>query len=106
MNNDRIVFSPGDKIMRVGGASGKRQAIFSDYQGPYPKFGVVYCVEDFWKGPRFNVIMIVGFGGWRYSRNGMKIGWYAGAFRKVEEIRLCVAALQHGQQPKELQATP
>lgn len=102
MNNDRMVFSPGDKVMRV---SNSRSQHANYIPAPRVAFGVVYCVEDFWAGPQFNVITIVGFGGWRY-RNGKKVGYYAGGFRKVEEIRLCVAALQHGEQPKELQATP
>lgn len=60
-----------------------------------PLMGQVYCVEDFWEGPQFNVVMLVGFGGWQYSeRNGMKIGWRAVYFRKVDEIALCVRALE------------
>lgn len=97
MSNDRMVFSPGDKVMRVG--NGRTDRAVPCY-GPYPKYGVVYCVEDFWEGPEFNVIMLVGLGGWQYSQCGMKLGWYAGAFRKVEEIRLCVA-LAHVQPRRE-----
>jgi len=99
MNLDRMVFEPGDKVMRVGG--NRPGARLFKYHGKAPSFGRVYRVEDFWEGPHYNVVMLVGFGGWRYSGE-MKIGWYAGAFRKVEEIQLCVKAAQQMKQ-KELE---
>lgn len=58
--------------------------------------GIVYCVEDFYEGRQFNVVMLVGFGGWRYDpRDGTPVGWPAKGFRRVEEIRLCVEAVTH-----------
>ena len=63
-----------------------------------PQMGVVYCVEDFWEGPQFNVVMLVGFGGWRYQC-GMPTGWRATYFRKIEEIKLCIAAVKQTSAP-------
>lgn len=83
-------FSPGDKVVRISGNVGPN--IYRGKDRPAsPIYGKVYCVEDFWQGPCHNVVMLVGFGGWRYS-NGMKVGWPANCFRKVEEVRLCVNA--------------
>lgn len=61
--------------------------------------GIVYCVEDFWEGPCFNVVMLVGFGGFRHDSLGRPVGWKATYFRKVEEIRLCAAAIAYSKQP-------
>lgn len=101
MNLDRMVFAPGDKVMRVGGCRGGANVRRIKYNGAVPQYGVVYCVEDIYEGPLFNVIMLVGFH-WHYKRNGQKCGWYAGAFRKVEEIQLCVQAANRAK-AKELQ---
>ncbi len=102
-------FEPGDKVMRVATSS---EAV-GDIRGHWwyekddapksgPQFGRVYCVEDFWEGPRFNVVMLVGFGGWRYH-GSFKVGWAASCFRKVEEIKLCVEAVKKS---KERTLTP
>lgn len=91
MNLDRMVFAPGDKVVRVGFTPHPKTKTFPGDCGPDVAFGVVHCVEDFWEGPHFNVIMLVGFGGWRSWRN-QKIGYPVAAFRKVEEIQLCVNA--------------
>lgn len=66
----------------------------------WPKFGEILCVEDFFEWPRFNAVMFVGFGGWR-EYNGLKCGWRASCFRKVEEIKLCVEATKRTLKPKE-----
>ncbi len=100
MRTDDQYFQPGDKVMRVS------SPVASGYTRPdnygmkdMPEYGIVYCVEDFWEGPQFNVIMLVGVGGWRYH-GGMKVGWQARRFRKVEEIKLCVGALEHTKKPE------
>jgi hypothetical protein len=90
--NDQY-FQPGDKVMRVGdNTPGARLAHeLAPPPDARPKYGVVYCVEDFWEGPQRNVVMLVGFGGWTYC-DGFKAGWPAASFRKVEEIKICLAA--------------
>lgn len=90
MRTDDQWFQPGDKIMLVSHKTYGEVA--KDYKGAKPKMGVIYCVEDFFEGPQFNVVMLVGFGGWHWEGN-YKCGWFAGNFRKVEEIKLCVQAL-------------
>lgn len=96
-------FSPGDKVMRVAGNTSGRPLI-NEPHGNGPKYGVVYCVEDFIEYSNCNVVMIVGFGGWRTSINGLRTGWPAASFRRVEEIRLCVEAANKVSKPeKELQ---
>jgi hypothetical protein len=102
MNLDRMVFAPGDKVVRVGFNRHPNAKRFPGDFGKDVAFGVVYCVEDFWEGPLFNVIMLVGFGGWRYHHN-QKVGYPASAFRKVEEIQICVKAAQ---QMKEKESQP
>lgn len=87
---DDLWFSPGDKVMLVSSAP-RSEVLKCDVA--IPQYGVVYCVEDFWEGPQFNVIMLVGFGGWRHH-NGMKVGWDACSFRKLEEIKLIMRAVQ------------
>lgn len=96
MRND-VYFSPGDKVMRVSSESGP---ITVECRNGSPQFGVVYCVEDFYEGPQFNVVMLVGFGGWVWVP-GYKhpAGWRATAFRKVEEIKLCVEAIKRTEAP-------
>jgi hypothetical protein len=96
------VFQPGDKVMRVSG--NRPDGVVMKYERTCPQYGQVYCVEDFWRGPRFNVVMLVGFGGWRYDSHGRKVGWVASAFRKVEEIKLCVEAVR--KVPKPLEEVP
>lgn len=91
MRNSDQWFQPGDKVMRVGSECRRDHAIPAPPSG-WPEWGQVYCVEDFWEGPQFNVVMLVGFGGWVVI-NGMNVGWRAVNFRKVEEIKLCVAAV-------------
>jgi len=66
-------------------------------QTPNVKIGVVYCIESFYEGPQFNAVMLVGMGGWRYGDSGLPIGWRATYFRKVDEIKLCIAAVNHSQ---------
>jgi hypothetical protein len=95
-SNDQY-FVPGDKVMRV--SCGDFKGV--DYAGKYkiPGYGETFCVEDFWEGPCFNVIMLVGFGGWRYNPlDGTPVGWQSSAFRKVEEIKLCLSALEKKKQ--------
>lgn len=105
MRDDQY-FKPGDKVMRVG----DRPANTIPYKGndmpkSSPQYGRVYCVEDFLEGPQFNTVMLVGFGGWRYW-HGMKVGWPAIAFRKVEEIQLCVRAVKDMHEPNHKANTP
>lgn len=90
-------FQPGDKVMRVVGNG--RPGIHCDAGSP--QMGQVYCVEAFYEGPKFNAVMLVGFGGWRYvAGNPYPIGWRASFFRKVDEIRLCCKAVARTSQPK------
>lgn len=87
MKNDQW-FQPGDKVMRV--------CCFDDVTGrqschplvPETDFGKTLCVESVCKGPRGNRVFFVGI----QSLSG--IGWLAACFRKVEEIKLCAAALK------------
>lgn len=78
----------------------------AEYHGPLPKMGVVYCIEDFWQGPQFNVVMLVGFGGFKADHLGRPIGWRASYFRKVDEIKLCVAAVKYADKPSEIVLEP
>jgi len=92
MRTDDVWFKPGDKVMRV-----RIEPVTSglNYDGPPIKLNTVYCVEDFWEGPSFNVVMLVGCGGWHtHPTNGSKVGWRASHFRKVEEIAICIRATQ------------
>jgi hypothetical protein len=89
--NDQV-FEPGDEIMRVGHADPR--GICIPYSGTSPKFGEVYCVEDFGHGHIFNWVMPVGFGGPFYDSKGRKIGWAASAFRKASEIKLILEAVK------------
>ncbi len=99
MRSEDQWFKPGDKVMRVGSVSGNAFR----YDGPKPKFGAVYCVEDFYEGPSFNAVMLVGFGGWRFRPgNPYPIGWRAINFRKVEEIKLCIEAVERSKKPAEI----
>lgn len=92
-------FEPGDKVMRVSSGCRNFPAITCDVG--IPQYGQVYCVEDFWEGPIFNAVILIGFGGWRYHpRNGSKVGWEACAFRRVSEIKLCVEAVSKSKAPK------
>lgn len=102
MRPDDIYFKPGDKVMRV--YPGREHGIPATHG--YPVMGSVYRVEDFYEGPDFNAVMLVGFGGFKYDAFGQPIGWRAKHFRKVEEIRLCVAAVKHTQSPVETTKTP
>lgn len=95
MRPDDIYFKIGDKVMRVNPnhAYGEVKCAHG-----YPVMGQVYCVSDFWEGPTFNVVMLVGFGGFTIAPNGYyPMGWRATYFRKVEEIRLCLNAVKHSQ---------
>lgn len=95
--NDQY-FKPGDKVMRVGCGDYQGHAFTCDVTTP--QYGVVYCVEDFYEGPQFNAVMLVGFGGWRRKPgNPYPIGWEAKAFRMVEEIKLCVKAVERMKTP-------
>lgn len=89
MKNDQF-FIVGDKVMRVTPNSVPGNF---PYDGLIPRMGVVYCIEDFWEGPEFNVVMLVGFGGFKYDLRNRPVGWRAIHFRKVEEIRLCHEAV-------------
>lgn len=91
MKDDQF-FIAGDKVMRVTPNACPGNV---PYDGPPPRMGVIYCIEDFWEGPQFNVVMLVGFGGFRYDEIGRPVGWRATHFRKVEEIRLCHEAVSY-----------
>lgn len=99
MNANDQWFVPGDKVMRVSG-NPAGAAIYPTNRRK-PKYGEILCVEDFWEGPEYNVVMFVGFGGWAYTKNGGKIGWRASCFRKVDEIKLIVEAVEKGRIEKE-----
>lgn len=86
-------FQPGDKVMRVATIS--RRPVGPEYAPKrVPQFGEILCVEDCWGTTIGNQVMFAGFGG-PYFFNGRKTGWQAEAFRKVEEIKLCLAAVAH-----------
>jgi hypothetical protein len=92
MRKNDIYFEPGDKVMRV--ASECRHTGRKSNTGKAPEFGKVYCVEDFYEGSEFNVVMLVGFGGWVYDSRGRPVGWRAINFRKVDEIKICLRAVE------------
>ena len=92
-------FEPGDKVMRVSGNPEGGSIYKTDRRKP--RYGEVLCVEDFYEGPQFNAVMFVGFGGWAYDGLGRPIGWRASCFRKVDEIKLCVEAVEKGRVEKE-----
>jgi hypothetical protein len=93
------LFKAGDKVMRVGAAVPGHALVPKAKMGgrPIPEFGVVYCVEDSFEGPQWNAVVFVGGGGWLHAPEltPYPIGWPAAAFRKVEEIKLCVAAVNY-----------
>ncbi len=98
MRTNDVYFQAGDKVMRVGSEYAKAR-VYRGYQGSSPQFGTVYCVEGFYEGPDFNVVMLVGFGVWHYDSIGRPIGWRAVNFRKVDEIKLCIAAVKKTSAP-------
>lgn len=100
MRNDDQWFRVGDKVMRVGSHRPDGN-LLTNYTGGIPQYGQIYCVEDFWEGPQFNVVMLVGFGGWRIDPWGRKVGWCATAFRKIDEIKLCIEAANKIKKPVE-----
>lgn len=97
MKNDQW-FDIGDKVMQVSeDRHGCEPAENSDDE---TEFGKVYCVAAFWAGKcGFNMVDFVGFNpiydGWG------RCGFLAINFRKVEEIKLCVAAVNMAEKPKE-----
>lgn len=94
-SNDQY-FKPGDKVMVVNGNTGNYEK--SDAPSVSPKKGIIYCVEDFQEYTKkdwHNVVILVGFGGWRYDDYGHKVGWPAKCFRKVEEIKLCINSIKN-----------
>lgn len=100
-------FKPGDKVMRVGFNPAGGQAAPPEVRGdrPIPEFGTVYCVADFFEGPSHNAVVFVGHGGWaRILGNPYPIGWPASAFRKVEEIKLCISAVNRAKKPEQINA--
>ena len=103
MRTDDQWFKPGDKVMRVSVAPVKpRKAVVCEKP---VELGTVYCVSDFYEGPEFNAVMLVGFGGFRRVRgNPYPVGFEARAFRKVEEIKICVAAANHAKAPQQTEA--
>ncbi len=96
-------FEVGDKVMRVEPRS---MPGTYPHEGPFPKMGVVYCISDFWEGPEFNVVMLVGFGGFRYDALNRPIGWRAVYFRKVEEIKICLQAVAKIETKKPQEVSP
>lgn len=88
-------FQPGDKVMRVTG--NRPDGFILKAPVDPPEYGKVYCVADFYEGPLFNAVILVGGCDWHYHF-GRKVGWPASAFRKVDEIRRCVDALSHSEE--------
>jgi hypothetical protein len=104
MKNDQW-FEPGDKVVRV-----MTRAEFLAIVGKVPKtgalkieWGTVYCVEYCWRGTRMNLVRLVGIPN-TIRKNGEVRGYPAIAFRKVEEVQLCVRAVQK-RTKKEMQPT-
>ena len=91
-------FNPGDKVMRVGSIS-LRPIDRSILKRQPPQFGEILCVERCWKNGRHNYVMFAGFGAPYYSSKGYEIGLIAQNFRKVDEIKLCLAAVAHDRAP-------
>lgn len=92
MNGPR--FKPGDKAMRVGTVCSPEAISCSKHGISFPRFGEVLCVEDCRETSLGHQVMFVGFGG-PYHFNGYKTGWNTASFRSVEEIRLCMKAVNH-----------
>lgn len=92
MKNDQW-FEPGDKVMRVGGnGTGYPQALHKCPNGA-PQLGKVYCVSECWRGLYTNLITLTGFDP-VIDKLGRKVGFPAFAFRKVDEIKLILSAIQ------------
>lgn len=62
------------------------------------KYGEVYCVSDFWTTDGYNWINLVGIPS-TFDEWGRPCGYLAMEFRKVEEIKLCVAATKRIKAP-------
>ncbi len=91
MNGDQY-FQPGDKVMKVCGA--RELGISVRSERPVP-CGIVFCVSEFCdRSPLHNGVRLVGV---ENSLNdfGDKKWFPAGCFRKVAEIKLCIAAVEH-----------
>lgn len=94
-------FEPGDKVMRVSYSQpGEGRRIREVRKSP--QYGEVLCVMECWEGPTCNVVDFVGFGGPDYdAASGLRWGWEATCFRKVEELQLCVQAVERAKKPQE-----
>jgi hypothetical protein len=101
MRTDDQYFQPGDKVMRVAlswqipGLKVRPDASLD----PRTDFGRVLCVSHCCKRPRMagNRVFFVGIEGRRRPAQG----WCAACFRKVDEIKLCVAAVKRKESPVE-----
>jgi hypothetical protein len=98
MRTDDQYFQPGDKVMRVAYAGqfpGARVRPGSTINN-LTDFGRVLCVEACWLHPRIgNRVLFVGI------PPREPLAWRAACFRKVDEIKLCVAAVKHKETPIE-----
>jgi hypothetical protein len=101
MRTDDQYFQPGDKVMRVAivtqipGVRVRADAALD----PRTDFGRVLCVSHCCKHPRMagNRVFFIGI----ISEREPDQGWRAACFRKVDEIKLCIAAVKHKQAPVE-----
>lgn len=92
-------FNPGDKVMRVGDNTPGVPLV--NYQRDRPQYGKVYCVSACFKSPsgKYDQVTLAGFPP-ALSDRGIEVGWPANAFRKVEEIQLCVAVANRVEVPQ------
>lgn len=90
-------FEPGDKVMKVSNCNlGKN----IHPQGS-TQMGKVYCIEACWRGLHCNAVNFIGFDQ-IFGVRGLRLGWPAQDYRKVEEIKLCVKAANFVTKPQEL----
>lgn len=92
MKNDQW-FEPGDKVMRVGSGNTPGAEIVPFEPKLKPSFNQVFCVSACWKGKLSNLVDFVGSDG-PFFKGNLRVGWPARHFRKVDEIKLCIAAVK------------
>lgn len=97
MNTNDQWFEPGDKVMRVSYANKLGLPLLpSPSLTEKTDFGNVLCVERCFPLGAWNRVLFVGV-----KPRGVlpERGFFACCFRKVEEIKLCVQAVQRKPEP-------
>lgn len=90
MSTNDQYFQPGDKVMLV---QEMLEPQWEECPNTEVRYGEVYCVSAFWSAGGYNMIDLVGTPP-AFDDYGRRCGYLAMEFRKVDEIKLCVAAAQ------------